>query len=291
VEDRATYTPDGDWSGVDTFVYRVEDGLDRSVGYTVTITVTAVNDAPTARPDEFRTGGRTVLIVAPPGLLVNDLDKDQDPLVISVTSPPVHGLLTVDPDGGFRYRAEAGYAGPDGFAYSIADPQGETSTAQVSLVVEPALPALRTEVVEAALQLGPPPPPPEPDQPNSVARSLVFISAASRQTVTAMGSPLLMLLASVGVAITAGRVGLNPVLGRRRSYPGTVSIYDPTSGGGLVTRDEDGVEVFIHRSALRPRSAQLRRGDRVTVQVIRDGFVATRIRPLPGESRHPGKAG
>ena len=42
----ATYTPPLDFSGIDTFVYTVSDG-DLSAIATVTLTVAAVNDAPT----------------------------------------------------------------------------------------------------------------------------------------------------------------------------------------------------------------------------------------------------
>ncbi len=46
-----TYTPDGDWTGTDTFTYQASDGLWYSDPATVTITVTPVSDAPVAHPD------------------------------------------------------------------------------------------------------------------------------------------------------------------------------------------------------------------------------------------------
>jgi VCBS repeat-containing protein len=46
------YTPDPDWHGTDTFVYRAFDGTDYSGNATVTVTVTAVNDAPSFTPGD-----------------------------------------------------------------------------------------------------------------------------------------------------------------------------------------------------------------------------------------------
>ncbi len=43
-----TFSPAKDFNGSDSFAYRVSDGLDYSAAATVSLTVTAVNDAPTA---------------------------------------------------------------------------------------------------------------------------------------------------------------------------------------------------------------------------------------------------
>ena len=41
----ATYTPNADWNGTDTFTYKANDGTVDSNTSTVTITVAAVDDA------------------------------------------------------------------------------------------------------------------------------------------------------------------------------------------------------------------------------------------------------
>lgn len=43
-----TYTPDGDYNGIDSFTYQASDGIDLSNVATVTITVNSVNDPPVA---------------------------------------------------------------------------------------------------------------------------------------------------------------------------------------------------------------------------------------------------
>ena len=44
-----TYTPDANFTGTDSFTYTVSDGAFATDTATVSVTVTAVNDAPTAR--------------------------------------------------------------------------------------------------------------------------------------------------------------------------------------------------------------------------------------------------
>jgi large repetitive protein len=77
-----TYTPDPDWNGVDFYTYTVSDGALTDTA-TVTVTVTAVNDAPVAVDDAdtiLEDGSSTVDVLA------NDTDVENDPLtVVSVT--------------------------------------------------------------------------------------------------------------------------------------------------------------------------------------------------------------
>jgi VCBS repeat-containing protein len=58
-----TYTPDADFNGSDSFTYTVNDGAGTSTVATVTLTVTAVNDAPVALADTATVlAGESVLI-------------------------------------------------------------------------------------------------------------------------------------------------------------------------------------------------------------------------------------
>ena len=74
------YEPDDDFSGVDTFTYRLNDGgLDSNVA-TVTITVEGVNDAPAGEDDEYEVDENNELEVdADSGVLANDFDADGSP--------------------------------------------------------------------------------------------------------------------------------------------------------------------------------------------------------------------
>ncbi len=48
---------------------------------------------------------------------------------------------------------------------------------------------------------------------------------------------------------------------------GTVKWYDPEKGYGFITRDDDGDDLFVHRSALGYEQQQLQEGDRVSFAV------------------------
>ena len=81
-----TYTPDGDFNGIDQFTYMASD-IDGEGGLaTVTLTVEAVNDAPVAVAD---TGysipeGGTLTVLAASGVLVNDTDEENDTLTAAL---------------------------------------------------------------------------------------------------------------------------------------------------------------------------------------------------------------
>ena len=70
-----TYTPNGNYSGADSFTYTATDGTVTSSIATVTITVSPVNDAPVANGDTFTTNEDTPLAG---NVLTNDTDIDAD---------------------------------------------------------------------------------------------------------------------------------------------------------------------------------------------------------------------
>jgi VCBS repeat-containing protein len=105
----------------------------------VTITVTAVNDAPVATNDAYSTAEDTPLTVAAPGVLGNDTDPDTDPdsttLTAALASQPSHGTLTLHADGSFTYTPTANYNGPDTFTYRASDGNLASNLATVTISV------------------------------------------------------------------------------------------------------------------------------------------------------------
>src|SRR5919204_1902533 len=83
-----TYTPAANFNGVDSFSYTLSDGHGGSATGTVSINVTAVNDAPAAADDSYSTNEDTALNVAGPGVLANDSDVESDPLTAILVSGP-----------------------------------------------------------------------------------------------------------------------------------------------------------------------------------------------------------
>jgi VCBS repeat-containing protein len=129
------YTPAANFNGSDSFTYRANDGTLTSNPATVTLTVSAVNDAPTAATDTYGTGEDTALTVEAPGVLANDTDPDGDALSATVESPPAHGSLALNGDGSFIYTPAADYNGSDSFSYRASDGTVESSPATVAITV------------------------------------------------------------------------------------------------------------------------------------------------------------
>ena len=97
----------------------------------VVVTVTALNEPPTARDDEARTEEDTTVVV---DVLDNDTDPDGDPLHVETLSVAEHGAVQVV-DGGVAYTPEADFHGTDRFTYAVSDGTGFTSTASVDVTV------------------------------------------------------------------------------------------------------------------------------------------------------------
>ena len=130
-----TYTPAANFNGPDSFTYQASDGTAQSDPATVTITVSASNDAPTATADAYSTGEDTALTMNAPGVLTNDSDPDGNQLSAVLGSGLSHGTLTLNPDGSFLYTPTADYNGPDSFTYRASDGTLTSNLATVALTV------------------------------------------------------------------------------------------------------------------------------------------------------------
>jgi subtilisin family serine protease len=126
------YTPDPDFAGADTFDYTVDDGTGNSDTGSVAVTVTPLNDAPTAVDDVLVTLRDTAGSV---DVLANDTDVDDDALAVTSISTPGHGSATLEADGTITYQPAAGYDGADGFDYAIGDGAGGSASGHVAVTV------------------------------------------------------------------------------------------------------------------------------------------------------------
>jgi VCBS repeat-containing protein len=130
------YTPNRDFVGTDTFTYRVNDGHSDSNIATVTINLTAVNDAPGVNPERYVTAQNKSLIVsAGSGVLSNDTDAEGDSFSATLVTGPSKGQLTLGADGSFTYIPNSGYFGPDSFTYQASDGKQTSEATKVSLFV------------------------------------------------------------------------------------------------------------------------------------------------------------
>src|SRR5205823_5409584 len=122
--------------GSDSFAFKATDnhGLDSNVA-TVSITVTAVNDAPVAQDGTLTTAEDT----ASSGTVVaTDVDTatDGDVLTYAVVSVPAHGTLTFNSStGAFTYAPDTDFNGTDSFTFKATDGAADSNIATVSVTV------------------------------------------------------------------------------------------------------------------------------------------------------------
>ncbi|AWI24425.1 hypothetical protein HYN49_00135 [Flavobacterium pallidum] len=144
-DDFITYIPNPGFNGSDSFTYIIEDADGQQSTATVTITVTPNDptaDVPSANNDVVTTAEDTPVVI---GVLVNDFFGLDGPSTgaIVIQSQPVHGTAIVNDNGTpnnptddtITYTPSANYHGNDTFNYTIADSNGDTATASVSITI------------------------------------------------------------------------------------------------------------------------------------------------------------
>lgn len=127
---RVTYDPDENYHGTDTFEYNVRDGTGATSGTaTATITISSVNDAPTAEPQEVSATTSTATAIT---LLAADVDGDA--ITCTQTLAPAHGSVRL---AGCiaTYTSTLSYTGPDAFNYTVSDGVLTSPAATVSITV------------------------------------------------------------------------------------------------------------------------------------------------------------
>ena len=134
VSDNATgtfsYRPVEDYTGLDSLIFSVTDSVLSDIA-TVSITVTAVNDAPVAV-----TAAVTTEEDMDYGGLVSAFDIDNDPLTYSLLTEPSHGTVAITDSsaGTYTYSPKVNYNGSDSFTFTSSD--GTLSdTSKVSITV------------------------------------------------------------------------------------------------------------------------------------------------------------
>uniref|UniRef100_UPI002631D2E5 Ig-like domain-containing protein n=1 Tax=uncultured Sulfitobacter sp. TaxID=191468 RepID=UPI002631D2E5 len=126
-----TFTPNPDFFGEAVIDYTITDGNGGEDDARVTVTVENVNDAPVAVDDCVSTPEDTPVTIP---VLANDTDVDNDALdVIAATSPD--GDVTINDDGTLTFTPNPDFTGDAEIAYTISDPDGETSDAIVKISV------------------------------------------------------------------------------------------------------------------------------------------------------------
>ena len=119
------YSPDANFNGSDSFVVRVADGAGGTDTITVSVNVSAINDAPEIT--EGSSANVTMSEDASPAafeLTLHATDVDEDALNWSISTTAAHGTAVASGPGSTKaieYTPEADFNGSDSFAVQVSD--------------------------------------------------------------------------------------------------------------------------------------------------------------------------
>jgi len=128
------YSPQPNWYGTDSFVFRAYDGWDFSAPAVVTVDVISVEDAPTAVGDVGTTNGYASVTVE---VLANDYDVDGDPVSLTAFTDPMYGEITDNGGGSFTYTPGVSFLDSDFFGYTITDGKDNNTDGTVNITYLP----------------------------------------------------------------------------------------------------------------------------------------------------------
>jgi hypothetical protein len=112
----ATYIPASNYNGTDSFSYAAHDGEYESSPATVSLTINAANDAPTAQAVSVTTGAS-----APVTITLAGADVDNDPLAYTIISSPIAGTLSTVAGNTVVYTPAPSSSGNVSFNYGVSD--------------------------------------------------------------------------------------------------------------------------------------------------------------------------
>ncbi len=127
-----TYTPNVDYYGNDSFTFTVTEGKLSSSIATVSISIDAVNDAPSANSITFDLEEDIEFSGTLP---VSDIDNSS--LFIDITTSPQSGELVIKEDNSFIYTPAENYFGEDSVSFVASDEEFATEEVTVTFSVSP----------------------------------------------------------------------------------------------------------------------------------------------------------
>ncbi|WP_214175990.1 Ig-like domain-containing protein [Geomobilimonas luticola] len=124
-----TYTPATNQNGADSFTFKANDGSLDSNAATVTVTIAAVNDVPTATTQSVSTTRNTAKTITLAGT-----DVEGSALTYTIVSQPAHGTLAgIAPN--LTYTPTTNYTGADSFTFTVSDGTATSTIATVNITV------------------------------------------------------------------------------------------------------------------------------------------------------------
>ncbi len=130
-----TYTPNANASGSDSFTFVTNDGTLDSTPATVSVTITPVNDAPTAASATITATINTQSAGVTPDVTDVDLANEGDSYTFAIASQATNGTASIVGNQ-LVYTPNADYTGTDSFTFTATDSGGlsVTGTANVDVI-------------------------------------------------------------------------------------------------------------------------------------------------------------
>ena len=132
VDGSFSYTPSANSNGADSFSYAVSDGAVTTAALVVSVSITAVNDAPVATA--------ATIVVDEDGVFTGQAagtDVDDDALVFALAQAPENGTAVVGANGALSYTPDADFNGADSFTFTVSDDTATSAPATISVTVTP----------------------------------------------------------------------------------------------------------------------------------------------------------
>jgi len=127
------YTPIQDYNGTDGVTLKVTNEYGLSTTSHISFEVQAVNDAPVV---EMAQESFTLFNIRDIDGKVEASDIDGDTLTYSVVTQAANGLVTVDHQGNWHYKADGSFNGSDSAVILVDDGNGGTVTSTLNFTVE-----------------------------------------------------------------------------------------------------------------------------------------------------------
>ncbi len=134
-----TFTPNANYHGSFTIDYQMRDAGGLTDTATITVTVSALNDAPTASNGTASTNEDTKKDIDVSSLIADvDIATDSDELTITVAEAdePAHGTVTISGKK-ISYTPDANWNGSDSLTFTATDKAGEVAKAEIDITVVP----------------------------------------------------------------------------------------------------------------------------------------------------------
>ena len=127
----ATYTSNSDTATSDSFTFKVNDGVTDSNIATISLNITAVNDAPNGNDQTINAVEQVEVIFTLTGS-----DPEQDDITYAIVNPPSNGKVVIDGTSA-TYVSTSDTAIDDLFTFVVNDGNFDSERSSITIVIEP----------------------------------------------------------------------------------------------------------------------------------------------------------